>query len=76
MRRPGYGNGTEFIPYTAEWARDNTTLGHDMKTAGICIFCTYGSALFKLRRRWVHHFPDTGKLIACEARNLKPRSTA
>jgi hypothetical protein len=39
-----------------------------------CIFCAYGAAIFKLRRRWVHHFPDTGKLIACEARNLKPQS--
>ncbi len=37
-----------------------------------CIFCKYGAEKVKLRRRWVHHFPDTGKLVVCEDMTIKP----
>lgn len=40
----------------------------------MCIFCQYGAERFKLRRRWVHHFPDTGRIIVCDDGVLKPRS--
>ena len=39
-----------------------------------CIYCTYGAELTKLRRRWVHHFPDTGRIVVCEDMQLKPGS--
>lgn len=39
-----------------------------------CVFCDLGLKPDKLRRRWVHHIPSEGRLIACDAMNLKPRS--
>jgi len=36
-----------------------------------CVFCDLGLEPVKLRRRWVHHIPKEGKLIACPVRNLK-----
>ncbi len=39
-----------------------------------CIFCDLNFRPAKLRRRWVHHFPRQGRLIACAAKNLKPGS--
>jgi hypothetical protein len=39
-----------------------------------CVFCDLGLEPVKLRRRWVHHLPRQGKLIACDFKNLKPRS--
>ena len=39
-----------------------------------CIFCTYGHELLKMKRQWVHHFPDTGRIIVCEEKALKPGS--
>lgn len=40
----------------------------------MCIFCKYGAEKVKLRRRWVHHFPDTGKIVVCEDMTIKPGS--
>ena len=40
----------------------------------LCGFCCLRHEPVKLRRGWVHHFPDTGRLIACAAKNLKPGS--
>jgi hypothetical protein len=37
-----------------------------------CIFCDLNLEPVKLRRRWVHHLPKKGKLVPCEAKNLKP----
>jgi hypothetical protein len=36
-----------------------------------CKLCAVGDEPVKLRRRWVHHFPDVGRLVVCEARTLK-----
>jgi hypothetical protein len=37
----------------------------------MCVHCQFGLEPVRLRRRWVHHFKDTGTLVLCEARNLK-----
>jgi hypothetical protein len=37
----------------------------------MCVHCQFGLAPVRLRRRWVHHFPDTGQTVLCEERNLK-----
>lgn len=39
-----------------------------------CVFCDLNLEPVKLRRRWVHHLPKKGKLMPCEAKNLKPGS--
>jgi hypothetical protein len=39
-----------------------------------CVYCDVGNEAFRLRRRWVHHFRGTGKMILCNAKNIKPGS--
>lgn len=39
-----------------------------------CSICASGGAPTKLKRQWVHHFPNTGRIIVCEAMTLKPGS--
>lgn len=39
-----------------------------------CVFCDLNLDPVKLRRRWVHHIPSEGRLIACEVKNLKRAS--
>ena len=36
----------------------------------MCVHCQFGLQPVRLRRRWVHHFPDTGQLVVCEERNV------
>jgi hypothetical protein len=38
--------------------------------ASPCKLCAVGDEPVKLRRRWVHHIPDVGRLVVCEARTL------
>ena len=40
----------------------------------MCIHCQFGLTPVRLRRRWVHHFRDTGTIVLCEEANLKPGS--
>ncbi len=40
----------------------------------MCIHCQFGLQPVRLRRRWVHHFKDTGTTVLCEDMNLKPGS--
>lgn len=40
----------------------------------MCMHCQFGHAPVRLRRRWVHHFSDTGTIVLCEDANLKPGS--
>ena len=44
----------------------------DMTKSSGCILCDLNLEPIKLRRNWVHHLPKRGKLIFCNARNLKP----
>jgi len=37
-----------------------------------CVLCDLGIERVKLRRRFVHHFPEKGRTIVC-GNNLKPR---
>lgn len=39
-----------------------------------CPLCDVGHHPVKLRRQWVHHFAELGRIIICVAKNLKPRS--
>lgn len=41
-----------------------------------CVFCDLNLEPVKLRRRWVHHLPKKGRLVPCQAKNLKPESAA
>lgn len=36
----------------------------------MCVHCQFGLVPVRLRRRWVHHFPDTGQLVVCEEKNI------
>ena len=38
----------------------------------MCIHCIFGLQPVRLRRRWVHHFADTGQIVVCEEKNVKP----
>lgn len=41
----------------------------------MCVHCQFGLQPVRLRRRWVHHFADTGTIVVCEEKNLsKPGS--
>ncbi len=44
--------------------------------SAMCVHCQFGLQPVRLRRRWVHHFPDTGQMVVCEEKNieLKPGS--
>jgi len=39
-----------------------------------CIHCQFGLDPVRLKRQWVHHFRDTGQIVVCEDKNLKPAS--
>jgi hypothetical protein len=39
-----------------------------------CPLCDVGHRPDKMRRQWIHHFPQIGRLIVCEAMALKPQS--
>lgn len=41
-----------------------------------CMHCDSGHAPARLKRHWVHHFPDTGQLVVCDAHVLVPASTS
>ncbi len=41
----------------------------------MCVHCQFGLQPVRLRRRWVHHFPDTGTIVVCEERNQKPTAS-
>lgn len=43
-----------------------------LAAAHTCVHCQFGLQPVRLRRRWVHHFPDTGTIVVCEERNQKP----
>jgi len=43
--------------------------------ASPCVHCQFGLVPVRLRRRWVHHFRDTGTIVVCEEKNIsKPAS--
>ncbi len=39
--------------------------------SAMCVHCQFGLEPVRLRRRWVHHFRETGQIVVCESRNLK-----
>ena len=39
-----------------------------------CILCFVGAERVKLKRQWVHHIPQLGKIIVCVEMQLKPVS--
>ena len=39
-----------------------------------CKFCAVGHLPSKLKRQTVHHFPEVGKIVVCEAATIKPVS--
>ena len=39
-----------------------------------CVLCSVGAELTKLKRQWVHHIPQLGKIIVCQEMQLKPAS--
>ena len=39
-----------------------------------CKFCAVGHLPYKMKRQTIHHFPDLGKIVVCEAAELKPGS--
>ena len=41
---------------------------------GDCVFCAIGDLPVKMKRQWIHHVPETGHIIVCETKRLKPRS--
>lgn len=49
--------------------RGSTCRDYQQETA-MCVHCQFGLVPVRLRRRWVHHFPDTGQLIVCEEKNI------
>jgi hypothetical protein len=40
----------------------------------MCVHCQCGLQPVRLKRQWVHHFRDTGQVVVCEDKNLKPGS--
>ena len=40
----------------------------------VCAFCAIGDQPVKMKRQWIHHVPETGHIIVCDAMRLKPRS--
>jgi len=40
----------------------------------MCVHCETGHVPTKLKRQWVHHWPNTGLIIVCTAHDLKPGS--
>jgi hypothetical protein len=37
-----------------------------------CKFCAVGHLPYKMKRQTIHHFPCLGKIVVCEAAELKP----
>lgn len=46
-------------------------LGDSRRRVASCVHCQFGLQPVRLRRRWVHHFADTGTIVVCEDRILK-----
>ncbi len=46
--------------------------GVHQQESAMCVHCQFGLSPVRLRRRWVHHFPDTGTIVVCEEKNSKP----
>lgn len=53
-------------------AGDYTDWSKPKDTGSACLHCMFGLVPVRLRRRWVHHFADTGTIVVCEEANLKP----
>ena len=39
-----------------------------------CVHCAAGLEPVKMKRQWVLHFPETGRIVVCEDATLKPLS--
>lgn len=38
-----------------------------------CKFCAVGHLPYKLKRQTVHHFPEVGKIVMCEAAMIRSK---
>ncbi len=44
--------------------------GSVMKHNKTCMHCEFGDEPVRMRRRWIHHFKDTGQIVVCTKRGF------